>query len=212
MALLKSFVDNYIGGYEQHLPLELFAQVERRIKEKKIHIMDAQNECDLLEQQAVNLYKSNVQYLRLPYSMIEKTQNWMHMLKNNKDMDGNKLDKRKKYEEKQSYDYILRKLQEFLGIEDIVIDKIYNYNYGQGWEIVFCYKDTKWELTIPNLPRITVEDYRREGVRCFALRLLYFEKDYVTSEIGYTFIEEDLARIMQEGLAKIKQNNLVLAC
>ena len=49
-------------------------------------------------------------------------------------------------------------------------------------------------------------------MRCFALRLLYFEKDYVTSEIGYTFIEEDLARIMQEGLAKIKQNNLVLAC
>ena len=59
MALLESFVDNYIGGYEQHLPLELFAQVERRIKEKKIHIMDAQNECDLLEQEGLAKIKPN---------------------------------------------------------------------------------------------------------------------------------------------------------
>ena len=84
----------------------LFEKAERRIKAKKEVIEDLQNEYDLLERQAFNLYKSHVRYYYFSPQLIKTAQDWLFMINSGKDKDGNKLDKRRKYEQKDKYEFI----------------------------------------------------------------------------------------------------------
>ena len=103
MSLLyKNDTYNYNGEYEMK-SLNKFAQAERRLLEKKQALDDMKNEYDLIEQQAFRTYKENIQYMLLDQpSTIKMCREWLNMLSKNQDTDGNKLDKRKKYKEKET--------------------------------------------------------------------------------------------------------------
>ena len=100
----KNDTYNYNGEYEMG-SLNKFAQAERRLSAKKQALDDMKNEYDLIEQQAFRTYKENIQYMLLDQpSTIKTCREWLNMLSKNQDADGNKLDKRKKYKEKEMYD------------------------------------------------------------------------------------------------------------
>lgn len=201
MGLLND--GNYFNFYNlnEQNSLTLFAEAERRMKSKKEAIKDMENEYRLLEQDAFNLYKSHVNYYHLFPDIITKAQDWLSMIKNKKDKDGNKLDGRKNYDEKACFNILKEKMKEFLGVE-IEITCIMNYNFGEAWDVYFEAQGHKWELKIPIIKGVGLKSYQYYGDSCFKLKLGNCDKDHVCEYVGSTFKEEDLKDIMAEGIKK----------
>ena len=133
----KNDTYNYNGKYEMS-SLNKFAQAERRLSAKKQALDDMKNEYNLIEQQAFCIYKENVQYMLLDQpSTIKTCREWLNMLSKNQDTDGNKLDKRRKYKEKEIYDWYVNYIKEFLGIEYMNDVKFIEYDFGQATDIQF---------------------------------------------------------------------------
>lgn len=180
----------------------LFSQAERRIKDKKTAIEDLQNELNLLKRQAFEAYLTNVRYDYFSKGLMYKAQSWLSMLKKGEDKDGNKLDKRKKYEEKACFEYIQSIIGKYLGIENIKIDEIIEYNFGEGMEFIFNYQNHTWMLSVPIVDNVKMRSYETYGGNCFQLRLLFYTSPSCATTIGCTFEEDNLKNIMQQGIEK----------
>lgn len=199
--------DNYSSIYLNNndfvSSLELFQKVERRISAKKITLDDIKNELDLLMKQAFNTYRSEVRYIYIgEESVWEDAKKWLHMLTTGEDNDGNKLDKRKKYPEKSTFEYLQSTLGNLLGIENFKIDNIIDYNYGEAVFIEFSYLDHNWHLSIPFVNNIKMRSYEAYGAYCFKISLSIYVTDYSTDNVGSTFEENELKDILQLGIEK----------
>lgn len=200
----KNDTYNYNGKYEMS-SLNKFAQAERRLSAKKQALDDMKNEYDLIEQQAFCIYKENVQYMLLDQpSTIKTCREWLNMLSKNQDTDGNKLDKRRKYKEKEIYDWYVNYIKEFLGIEYMNDVKFIEYDFGQATDIQFEYKEHNWYLRIPHIKAIKLEGYRDYGGSVFKLSLKHNDIEYSRrwSQVGSTYEEDELRNIMAQGIEK----------
>lgn len=200
----KNDTYNYNGKYEMS-SLNKFAQAERRLSAKKQVLDDMKNEYDLIEQQAFCIYKENVQYMLLDQpSTIKTCKEWLSMLSKNQDTDGNKLDKRRKYKEKEIYDWYVNYIKEFLGIEYMNDVKFIEYAFGQATDIQFEYKEHNWYLRIPHIKTIKLEEYRDYGGSVFKLSLKHNDIEYSRrwSQVGSTYEEDELRDIMALGIEK----------
>lgn len=196
-------VYDYITGERVVPSLMVFANAERRIKEKEAAIEDLENELNLLKEQGLRTYRAEVRYLIIGQeNMWNKAQKWISMLKTGTDDDGNKLDKRKKYSEKSIFEYLQSAVGKILEIENFKIDNIINYNFTEGFNIEFSYLDHKWELCIPIVNNIKMRSYETYGGNCFQLRLLFYTSPSCATTIGCTFEEDNLKNIMQQGIEK----------
>ena len=182
-------------------PQFLFDKCEKRIAKKRQDIEDLNNELMLLEDQAMQTYKNYVYYFKLHPDTIRRAREWLWMVKNNKDSDGNKLDKRKKYEEKSCFEFIRDCVKEVLGIPNIEITSIIDVGWGQANDIEFSYLGHTWRLEVPSIKHVSIKDYRNYGSIVFKLRLCHCEECLIET-IGSTFEEEELADIMQKGIEK----------
>lgn len=203
MSLIHNGEDLLHIGQRYTPSLEAFETVERRIAEKKTAISDLENELDLLKKQALYTYKSNVRY---DFIGSENTfitaQKWLSMLKKGTDSDGNKLDKRKKYPEKTTFEVFQSDLGQMLGIENFHIDGIINFNYSEGYETEFAYLDHKWALYIPIIKNVEMKAYENRGAYCFQLQLLHYDSPSSLTTVGATFEEDELKDILQLGVEK----------
>lgn len=190
------------NGMELVPSVQQFQQAERRIEDKKRHIDDMKNELDLLENQAFNLYRKHVFYWDFNKEFIDKAAEWLKMIKNGTDSDGNKLDKRKKYDEKNHYDYLNKDVQKLLGIDDIEISEILHYNWDEAEELIFNYKGYKWSLNIPMIDNVKIESYLKNGDWCFKLRLYIYPREHWQEMVGSTYIEDNLKDIMAKAIEK----------
>lgn len=182
-------------------PQFIFDKCEKRIAKKKQDIEDLNNELMLLEDQTVQTYKNFVYYFKLNPETIRHAREWLWMVKNNKDSDGNKLDKRKKYEEKSCFEFIRDHVKEILGISDIEITSIIDVNWSQANDIEFSHLGHTWRLEVPSIKHVSIKDYRNYGSIVFKLRLCHCE-EFLIETIGSTFEECELADIMQKGIEK----------
>ena len=182
-------------------PQFIFDKCEERITKKKQAIEDLKNELMLLEDQAVQSYKNHVYYYKLNPDTIRYARVWLWMVKNNKDNDGNKLDKRKKYQEKSCFEFIRDHLKEILGISDIEITSIIDVNWGQANDIEFNYLGHTWRLEVPTIKHVSIKDYQNYGSIVFKLRLCHCE-EHLIETVDSTFEEYELADIMQKGIEK----------
>lgn len=184
----------------------LFSQAERRIKDKKTAIEDLQNELNLLKRQAFEAYLTNVRYDYFSKGLMYKAQSWLSMLKKGEDKDGNKLDKRKKYEEKTCFEYLQSIIGKYLGIENIKIDEIIEYNFGEGMEFIFNYRNHTWMFSIPIVDNVKMSSYEDYGDSCFKLKLRVYTSPCCVVSIGSTYEEDELKSILEtycekEGIA-----------
>ena len=182
--------------------LEKFEVCKRRVNAKEQLLEDMKNECDLLKKQLFDSYKSQVVYMLLGDSTIKNVEKWLNMLRKNADSDGDKLDMRKKYPEKETYNIFIKDLQRYLGIEDMVITEVSHINFDNTYGIEFTSHDRKWLLQIPNIPYIKFDIFEYYGEYAFQLNLSVYEKDFVRCHIGGTFIEDELKDIMAQGIEK----------
>ena len=176
----------------------IIANVERRKAAKKQALEDLQYEYDLIEQDAFSLYKNNITYLTLFPDSIRKAQKWMIMLEEGVDADGNKLDKRRKYDEKNSFEFFTDRLRMYLN-DDLVITKIINFNYGEAWEVEFTLQNNKWRIRIPIINNISLRSYQHYGHDCFKLKLWMLDEYDTLHWVGSTFDENELKDMINKG-------------
>lgn len=187
----KNDTYNYNGEYEMS-SLNKFARAERRLSAKKQALDDMKNEYDLIEQQVFRTYKENIQYMLLDQpSTIKTCREWLNMLSKNQDTDGNKLDKRKKYKEKETYDWYIDYIKKLL-------------DFGQATNIQFEYKEHNWYLEIPHINAIKLDAYRNYGGSVFKLALVHNDTEHSCSwsQFGSTYEEDELRDIMTQGIEK----------
>lgn len=203
----ESFGWDYYN-YENVSPIALVEKAERRIVEKKRVIEDMQNECDLLEKQAFDLYKKYVNYPTLNYDYIMSISKWLHMKSTGVDSEGRKLDGRKKYEEKDMYEYMIDYLQKIIGIEDMEIVEIRHYNFGEELEIIFNSNGHKWMLGVPVMNNIYIKSYIRYGSDVFKLKLYNIDTRHFQILFDSTFEEKELKDIFTKALEEYNDKEL----
>jgi NADH dehydrogenase/NADH:ubiquinone oxidoreductase subunit G len=199
----KNNTNVFFQNKDQDYSLDAFEKVERRINTKKIALDDIKNELDLLMKQAIETYKSEVIYIYIGQESVwEEAQKWISMLKKGTDSEGNKINKRKKYPEKTSFEFLQSTLRKILGIETLSINNIINYNYTEGYEASFTYLDHEWAIYVPMISNIQMEQYERYGAYCFKLKLYFYTSPNSLMVVGDTFEEDDLKDILQLGIEK----------
>lgn len=192
-------VTQYIGNGEyDEYPEVIFKESKRRIEAKKEQIKDLTNELGLLKQQSLSNYRKMVRY-DIPIADVTK-QNariWLKMIEDDEDPEGNKLDKRKKYIQKEAYDQINDQVSKLLGI-DVSVTNIIDFNFGQATIFEFIYKNDRLQVVIPNINRISMNDFTYYGEDAFKLKINFRESEIIIKRIGTTFEENDLKRIIED--------------
>lgn len=203
MSLLKdSSTWNYVGDNsydEANHSLEMISTVERRISQKKQAVEDLENELFLLKKQALDIYKSRVSYFPFELEILKSAAKWLVMNKNNKDSDGNKLDRRKRYEEKNCYEFIFEKTKNLLGVDDLDITEIIDFDFSSAMEIEFTSHNHNWTLKVPMVKNIRSNHYDRYGAWCFKL-CLFHNEGCGSTQVGATYEEDEIKDIMQRGI------------
>ena len=180
---------------------QLIKDAERRLEAKKTLLKDVEYEVKLLTQDAVSVYKKNVDYDWSFHRLtLDSACEWLSMLKNGVDKDGNKINKRKNYDEKASFDILTRNMQTLFREKNLTIERIHNYNYGRGYDIEFTTHKKSFRLVVPIIAALSSEDYETYGSDVFKLELSYISSDCCSEVIGYTFDEYNLASLLMEYL------------
>ena len=170
----------------------VFEESKRRIKEKKQKIKDLENELGLLEEQALRNYKNYVYYtIPVKGSVINSARKWLDMVKEGS------ISKRKKCDEKTTYNTLNKHISQILGVS-ISITEIIDFCFGQATIFEFDYKGDRWQLEVPNVESIRLDNFCHYGEWYFQLKLNHRRSDYVTENIVTTFKEEDLKKAMQK--------------
>ena len=128
---------------------------------------------------------------------VEGASKWLHMLSS-----GEKIDGRKKYEEKDRYESLVHRISELLD-EEIELLEINFYGYERSaYDVVFKLKndlfDRKFELMIPETERLNKDnlDYCNYG----KLRVSYQSRPSCWDYICSSYNEEDLKNKFKEWL------------
>lgn len=201
MAIIKT-ADEWGIEYTTSRTLDIITRAEQRVAKKRETLEDVQNEYELLEKQAFGLYKSKINYITLDRNLINIAAKWLRMVEKNEDDDGNKLDKRKKYKEKDTFNYIYDVIKRYLGLEDFKIINIFDYNYGQGNYIEFSSHNHNWFLEIPHPDNVSLKEYQSRGRYAFMLMLSHRDNEYCSKCVGSTFEENELKDIMSAAIEK----------
>ena len=197
MALALTNDNNgfYVNRFNEPLSKQKFATAERRLKEKKEYLEDVQNEIRLLELDAYNTYKGEVIYCFILPTMVDKARKWLEMV-NNKEL---KLDKRKKCEERDAFNYLTQDLQKIFNQPDIKITELKMLSYHRSADIIeFDCKGHHFILTIPIVQNVSLEDYQYNGAYAFQIHLHVEEKEHIHDFVGVTYDEDELKDIMNK--------------
>ena len=118
------------------------------------------------------MYKKYVVYYGFEFTYnVSEAIEWIDKI-NSKE----KIDKRRKYSEKQNYEFFNKKLSAILGI-DVTINKIIDYNYQQGYYYVFDYNNNTYEMFIPIVSNIDFKNFKYDGEYAFKARLSIKENE-----------------------------------
>ena len=147
---------------------------------------------ELAKQDYVDTVKKNISYVKWIY-FFDKVSKWLSMLKNEK------IDKRKKYDEKSNYDFINTELRELLEDDSIEVTSV----SSGGWEsYYYSYvfktdKDSEHEyyLSIPNIDVLTVNNIHNAYEGKLAL---YKIEGYTHHMITSSYDESDIKKAYKD--------------
>ena len=204
MSLVTKSLNRFTFG--QLLSQTKIDRAERRLKAKKEQLDDIKNELRLLEEDAYRTYITEVRYDRFPPTMIEKARKWFDEMLNNKNF---KIDKRKKYEEKEVFDWLIKNLRNTFEQPDIEITEFSILGYGHTADIIyFTCKGHKFVLQIPIIQNVSFKDYQDESDYVFKIRLHSNEKECIHEFVGATFEEDELKDILNKYLKQLNKETI----
>lgn len=159
-------------------------------KYAKLAELAFKNELDTLK----DALRGRWMYLTYPVVSASK---WLGMLAS-----GEKIDGRKKYEEKEQYEFLTSQINELLD-EDVEITEICFYGYGHdAYDVIFKLKNDsfgrKFELVIPETERLNKDnlDYCNYG----KLRISYQDRPSCWDYVCASYNKEDLKNKFKEWL------------
>ena len=108
---------------------------------------------ELAKEDRINVVKKYIRYDRMYPSVFDEAQKWLSLLEKG-------IDKRKKYEEKESFNLIQFNLRKMLDDERINVTKLSYYGYeGYGFIIDFKVNESDFSITIPNMEKINSKNF-----------------------------------------------------
>lgn len=183
---------------------EAIVRAEQRVKDRKKELEEAQYLYDLMKREAVKTLKEHVSYDYMYFmgACVNDARTWMKMLKDGKDSEGNKLDKRKKYQEKDRYNMLIDDLQRYLGLEDkdsFEFLEILEFGFERaGYEFVFNYRGGKFYLYLPVLKNVPMKYYEEYGDWYFRLSIHYYTREHCSTCIWNGFDEEEMKGVIDK--------------
>lgn len=151
---------------------------------KNFELENLQYEVDILKAELLNVYRNEVTYkisVELHSAFL-----WFHAIKDGT-IKGEKLDRRKKYPEKDSYEYVKRWIKNVLGLEEIEITGFLVSVKGRSYTIRFKTLDKEWELVIPDVENI----YSCADTSGYEFMIKLFKREKHTLECVLKTFEED---------------------
>lgn len=202
-----AYINNvYKLGSEQKDTKTELKKLNNRLELKKLQLEDIQYEYDLELNALYEAYKSGIIYDFLGLNWwAEKAQKWIGCLETNITPNGEKLDKRRTYEEKDAYNYLVDSLQKMFGRNDIELTKIYNFNFGEAWEYIFKCEDIDFILKVPIIHKVTFKSFERYKDWVFRVTLGYYKSSHVTETFFSTFEDEGFDKALEDKLKILKE-------
>lgn len=183
------------------------ARCHRLVNEMKLKIDDMKYSLKLYELDRVSTIRSSVNYIDIVgYGnlFIEKSKKWLEMSKG-------KIDKRKKYEEKEYYDTLTEKISTSLfSGRDIEITQFMSGGYEHYYDsIILNCEDMVFEVIIPVLEKLDIDNfkYAYEGCACVLVKegscsWLTIAQDYdeekISKKVNEFFIKDELIKQIKE--------------
>lgn len=134
---------------------EILTKSLEEIQKAKLALVHAEYNLDIYEysvkickENLMNVVSRRPQYLAILFDLSDDARKWLNKLETEK------IDKRRKYNEKFCYDLFLDKLKEFFNENDICIKKIYDDGFTAGKlgiSVKFESHGNIFDLFIPNL-------------------------------------------------------------
>ena len=146
---------------------------------------------ELAKKDRIEVIKDTVLYMYYSEKLLKSAQNWIFM------REDKSLDKRKKYEEKEDFEYLQNILREeifenpSLEITSIKFEGYERYNCSIEFKVIES-DFTKFEIVIPNLSLLN--EKRWDNMHCGKLALYYEKKESVWDCICTSYKEEDISK------------------
>ena len=146
---------------------------------------------ELAKKDRIEVIKDTVRYMYYSEKLLTSAQKWIHM------RDDKSLDKRKKYEEKEDFEYLQNILREevfknpSLEITSIKFEGYEKYNCSIEFKFIQS-NFTKFEIVIPNLSLLN--EKRWDNMHSGKLALYYEKKESIWNCICTSYKEEDIGK------------------
>lgn len=161
----------------------------------------------LADEDVVYTIRKNVHYLWVDF-YFDKAQEWLSIK-------AQKYDKRKKYPEKDAYDYLADELKEIFQVETIEIVRMCYVGYERynRWIEFTTDSDYVFHMTVPVVKELTAELLREADYG--KMTLGYYTSEYSTRTGGSSYNATDLKVVMddiltseehEKHLSKVKMN------
>ena len=177
---------------------------EERINKKKKDIEDLEYELDLVKKDTYYKLVSHMTGMELyDYDLAAKG---LNMIKTGKDSEGNKIDKRKKYKEIDTFNWLTNTLKIILELDELTITDIIDFNYGEAKWIEFDYGGHGWVLKSPIPGKIRYQSFEYSGSYPFKFDISHKDSNSHITAVDCTFRKEELKNIMKKGIEKYITN------
>ena len=177
-----------------------------RIARARQEISDKEYQLKLLLDDQYKFLKSNCSFVKLYHITSDKRlETAIKMKKSGKDSEGNKLDRRKKYEELVAFEEFTNIIAHVLGIsclKSFEIVNIMSLNITDGIYVEFRYCDDKYELYIPNCDGVSRRSFDYNGETNFLAYITYYKEERIGEIIGKTSNVDKLKGIMAKAMVE----------
>lgn len=146
---------------------------------------------NLANENIVKTIKSNVCYMWVDSNIFLKAQKWLSIR--------NDCDKRRNYDEKDSYNFLISQISEALELSNAEIISIEQCGYKMyGFSVCFIANDFDYifNLTVPIIKKMTVEnkEYINDGMLSFG----YKQTEYVWEMLWHSYNLRDFKEAINE--------------
>lgn len=132
------------------------------------------------------------------FSLISHTKSALKWLaaKRTGFINGEKIDNRRRYEEKLSYKALNNAVSKVVGYE-VEVEEIIDWNFTQAYEYCFTFSGRKLRLQVPVVERVTMDSFENYGESAFMYNL--YECSGITlTRLASSFDKEDIQNKMNE--------------
>lgn len=187
--MLKFQMNEYADSIKEITNSELLVNEMQKEVDKYTKLLN------LAKADRLKTIKENVDYFHYNFC-LPKAREWHRMINDN----NAKIDKRRRYEEKDMYDYLVKQLKDdFFGDRDIDIVTIMTCGYeSYSTGIVVKCNDFTFGIHIPNIKSLYMGNIEFADYGMISLSLK--ESEHCWLQLGKSYREEDIKKIIDESL------------